>query len=311
MKIPRFRASDMLTSGSLWTDRIAPMALPILLWAATKSRRITYTQLADEIHRRTGEAIKPRKTLYGKPAGKIGHAIERLSAEWSEDIPPINAILVRSDKRHLPGSGANSFISRYLANTAEKTLTEANRDALAEEVIQSVFDYPDWDRVRRYFRLPVLEAVPCLTHPTEKPINLPPPKPAKGGPEGHLHKLLKTWVASHSQCVSRFGAFPQGDTEVPLSSGDAIDVSFQNDETWLCAEIKDHRAKEGELVRGVFQCVKYRATMRAMQLARGGYTNAQAILVTQAPLPSKAQSLAKRLRVTHINVGSQFPRIHG
>lgn len=52
-----------------------------------------------------------------------------------------------------------------------------------------------------------------------------------------------------------------------------------------------------EIFRGIFQCVKYRATLRAMQLAAGEATNAQAVLLTTAKIPQEAVRLAKRVRV--------------
>jgi hypothetical protein len=292
-----------MESGSLWRDRIAPLMLPILLWAAMKGKKISYKQVAEELQRRHGEVIKRRMTLYGKPAGKIGDALRLLSEEWGVEIPPINTIMVRGDKKGLPGDGANPYIARYLTATALKRMTDSNRDALAREVIEAVYDYTDWDKVRRYFNLGILKVVPALLHSTEPPIKLPKPKPARGGPESPAHKELKMRVSAHPELFAKLGKFAKGKEEAPLSSGDEVDVLFRNKDTQLAVEVKHATAPESEYVRGLFQCVKYRATIRAMQLAAGAFPNAQAVLVVGRPLSAESARLATRLRVMWMAIG--------
>ena len=135
-------AREYMDSGDDWTSRITRLTLPILIWVAKQGKTITYKQLATELQSRHGEEIKRRMTLYGRPAGKIGYALIQLSDEWEEGVPPINALVVNAQSG-LPGNGANDFIVKFLNRKARRRLTDSNRNALAEEAIQSVWDYPD------------------------------------------------------------------------------------------------------------------------------------------------------------------------
>lgn len=292
-------ARAILSSGPEWTARIAPLALPILLWVARQGQRITYTQLAEELHARHGEEMKFRKTLYGRPVGAVGEALEKLAEEWGEEIPPANVIVVEAVSQ-LPRTGADAFITRYINHHARRRLTEFNRVALTEEVMQSAWDYPDWDRVARHFGHRMLEPVSVLLDAGRKdaPIALPPmTAPPCGQGESAQHRQLKRWAAAHPAFFARFGKFSKGRNEYLLRSGDSLDAYLDNRDTCLAIEVKASNAPESELFRGIFQCVKYRATLRAMQLAAGEPTNAHAaLLITRKP-STEALRLAKRLRV--------------
>lgn len=288
-----------LESGERWTDRIAVLALPILLWVAKNGFKITYKQLALELHSRHGEEIKRRLTVYGWPAGKIGHAIDMLSAEWGEVIPPLNAIVVKAETG-LPGHGANSFIERYLKPRVRRKLTDANRDALAQEVIDTVIDYTEWNRVAQYFGIRRLSPVRQLQQSAQDsdPIDIPPIPARRGGyEESENHKKLKRWAARNPNFFTQFGVFAAGSNEYELLSGDRLDAYLSNADTCLAIEVKASNAPDIEIFRGVFQCIKYRATLRATQLAAGEPTNAQAVLLLTRTVPAEAQRLAQRLRV--------------
>lgn len=297
-------ARNILTSGPEWTARIAPLALPILLWVARQGFRITYTQLAEELHVRHGEIVKPRKSLYGRPLDNIGDALERLAREWEQTIPPATVLVVESVSQ-LPRPGADVFIEHYLLHEDRQHLTEANRRALTEEVMQSVWDYPDWDQVAGHFGHHHLEPVSVLiaARRAEAPIVLPPMTILAGnGGESANHRRLKLWAATHPEFFARFGQFGQGQNEYLLRSGDSLDAYLENGDTCLAIEVKASNVPESELYRGIFQCVKYRATLRAMQLAAGKPTNAHAVLLTTCRIPPEALRLAQRLRVETLAV---------
>lgn len=294
-------AQEYMDSGDDWTSRIARLTQPILIWVAKQGKTITYKQLASELESRHGEEIKRRMTLYGRPAGKIGYALIQLSDEWGEGVPPINALVVNAQSG-LPGKGANDFIVKFLNRKARRRLTDSNRNALAEEAIQSVWDYPEWDRVAKEFGITKKQLLPVQALATSKqddePITMPPIKPMRGGQgESDLHINLKRWAAQNPKHFARFGKFPKGQTEYLLRSGDSLDAYLENDNSCLAIEVKASNVPVSELFRGIFQCVKYRATLRAMQLAAGEPTNAQAVLLTTTKVPDEAARLAKRVRV--------------
>ena len=148
-------------------------------------------------------------TLYGRPAGKIGYALIQLSDKWDEGVPPINALVVNAQSG-LPGKGANDFIVKFLNRKARRRLTDSNRNALAEEAIQSVWDYPDWDQVAKKFGItqkPLLPVQELLSaKPDDAPIIMPPVKPVRAGQgESDQHINLKRWAAQNPRHFARFG----------------------------------------------------------------------------------------------------------
>jgi hypothetical protein len=82
-----------------------------------------------------------------------------------------------------------------------------------------------------------------------------------------------------------------------LSSGDRLDVLFVNAQMRLAVEVKTRGAPAAEIQRGIYQCVKYRATLRAMQLAAAQAPNANAVLVIDGNPPAIVSDLAARLSV--------------
>ena len=295
-------AREMFDGGDRWSDRITQLAFPMVLWCAKFGHTITYGQLAEELRRRHGEEPKFRKTVYGTPAGKIGNVLERLSEEWNMDIPPINALIVNGGTG-LPGSGVDSYLEHYLnASARRKAATERSRDALAEQVIADVHHFTEWDKVARYLGIKRLPEVSVITEQELEPINLSDPDPfllrtGGGGGEGEQHKQLKEWAAAHPEVFAEYGRFKKGKMEFPLQSGDQLDVCFTGTDMILAVEVKAANAPESEVRRGIFQCVKYRAVLRATQFAKGEHPTAQAVLLVERRLPDELARLAKRLKV--------------
>jgi hypothetical protein len=88
-----------------------------------------------------------------------------------------------------------------------------------------------------------------------------------------------------------------GDTERPLLSGDVLDVFFQHGQDSIAVEVKSALSSEADIVRGMFQCVKYRAVLEAQQAADGLAQSARAVLALEAKLPSKFQALKNVLGI--------------
>jgi len=263
-------------------------------------RHLRLLSSGEELHARHGEEIKRRMTIYGWPAGKIGHALAMLSDEWGEAVPPANALIVNAVTR-LPGHGVDEFVRKFLNSQARRRrLTDNNPNQLAEEVMQSVWDYPDWDQVASHFGFDNLPPVSVLitSKQDDDPIQLPYlPSQLGGQGESEQHRRLKLWAASHPKFFERFGKFLKGQNEYLLRSGDSLDAYLENNDTCLAIEVKASNVPDSEIFRGIFQCVKYRATLRATQLAAGEPPNAQAVLLITAHPSSEALRLAKRLRV--------------
>lgn len=290
-------ALSLYEEGELWRDITARHALPILLWCARNGKKITYGELAEEIQHRGGEPPKVRMTLYGMPAGKIGDLMESLSREWHEVIPPVNAILVNKGTG-LPGDGADEYLRHYLWSSMRRRLTDNRRSELAGKVIQNVFSYGGWQKVGAYFGFRRLDPVRALVDANDPAIPLPPMSAVWGtGGESEQHRRLREWVAEHPAHFVDFGAFPRGQMEVPLYSGDKVDVLFANAETTLAVEVKAANAPESEMWRGVFQCIKYRAVLRATGLVREDDQDTQVLLAVERQPSADIIRAAERLEV--------------
>lgn len=304
-------AYELLANGGKWTDKMARATLPILLWAAKHHRTITYKQLAEELHRRTRDPIKRRMTLYGKPAGKIGEILIRLSDETGLDIPPLNSIVVNAGTG-LPGAGATYFIKRLLAPNLRQGLGRGDVNALAQAAVNAVLNHHDWDLVAKALNVKKLPTVQVLQESSfeSEPIRLPEQQPMAGGySESLQHKALKCWAIANPKFFRRYGNFGVGTNEFRLESGDSLDGYLCSQIARLAIEVKASNAPDSEVFRGIFQCIKYRATLRAMQLADSVIPNANAILLLTRDAPAEAKRLAKRLQVDILRapVGSDLP----
>lgn len=105
-------------------------------------------------------------------------------------------------------------------------------------------------------------------------------------PESDAHKRLKEYVAAHPVVIGRGDWKTRGIVEYPLPSADRIDVLFQTPWTWLAAEVKAANAGAGDILRGLFQCVKYKALLQAEADIRQLQPAIEAVLVLEGELPS-------------------------
>jgi hypothetical protein len=152
-----------------------------------------------------------------------------------------------------------------------------------------VFSYPQWQEVLKALEL----------EPTTSDFSSVVSKAAGGfgGGESEDHKALKAYVAQNPQAIGLGANTSIGITEFPLPSGDYLDVSFSGKKVWVAAEVKSSKSAEGDIVRGLFQCIKYRAVMEAVLLTEARPQNARALLVLESMLPQSLIPLRNMLGV--------------
>lgn len=280
--------------GDGWTATTARHALPIVIAAAQHGRCVAYGEIDREIvKRKLGHHVLA--VQYGYPAGAIGNAMIELGERWSENIPPLNAIIVNA-KDGMPGGGVDFYLKRYFnSKKGARSYTTKQRRAIIEEIHADVFAFKHWDRV--------LEA--CNARKTS-----PPPKkktsskvqlPVKGGwsnePESEAHKRLKERVASNPELVGLPKCTAKGHVEYRFASADCADVVFKTANGFVGVEVKSKISNDADLTRGVFQAIKYQALLRAEQKSRQEPPTATAVLVSEQPLPEKLRNLAEILRI--------------
>jgi hypothetical protein len=262
---------------------------------------VTYGDLNEAVKATGEKGVLP--IAYRYVAGKIGDICEALSEDFAEPIPLLNAIIT-SGKSGLPSDGVDEYLARFLGKKPREvaSLSQMDRDVYARQAMQNVFSFVGWGQIGKYLGLRT-SARASKNLDRGKPI--PPPNPSgfATGPESDAHKKLKAWVAKNPDLFSAFGKFTTGFTERRLSSGDRLDVLFSNNRQMLAVEVKTENAEAAEVERGVYQCVKYGATLRAMQIAAAKPPNGNAVLVVERAPTTKIIHLARRLSVNIITVG--------
>ena len=268
---------DMPISGDSKSQKQARTILPILVRQAMARQKISYKNLGEEIG-----VYFPLALTY--PLGCIRKTFEKLSKQWKEDIPHIQGLVVNHNTG-LPGEGIIFLVGRKP--------TPKEKEAIVEAVLGKVFNYPKWLEVLEALGLP--PAPPLDPHADE-----PPTDHQSGTAESEAHQRLKAYVAKDPTSVGLGKSLAPGETEVVLPSGDKVDVLFQSKKSHIAVEVKSCISNEADLRRGLFQCVKYRAILRARRSLEGGSYEADALLALAGSLPKALIPVRNTLGVTVI-----------
>lgn len=260
----------------------ARAALPLLVRQAIAGVPLFYSNLAEELG-----MPNPRNLNY--VLGSIGRSLELLSKTWNAEIPPIQCLVV-SKSTGLPGEGIGWFLFK---KDDFASLPLRQKRAIVEMQLQHIFSYPRWNEV-----LKALSLEPIA-------FNYSPIVAGAiggfGGGEGEAHKALKAYVAQNPSVIGLSSSAHAGETEYPLPSGDSLDVSFCDNSVWVAVEVKSAISVDSDIVRGLFQCVKYRAVMEAVLLTEARPQNARALLVLESRLPQSLIPLRNLLGVEVID----------
>ena len=114
------------------------------------------------------------------------------------------------------------------------------------------------------------------------------------GGESDEHRQLKEYVAAHPEIVG-LKKGEQGCMEYTLLSGDRLDVFFKDSN--VAVEIKSEISSDADVLRGLFQCVKYKSILDAEAQVHGQKQNARAIL-----LLGKSLSVSNRQVQTDLGI---------
>jgi hypothetical protein len=256
----------------------ARRALPVLVRQAGGAHDIEYGILADEVG-----INGARNTAF--PLGCIGQTLIELGRRWGEKIPPLETLAVNKRDR-LPGDGVAHFTpdpDAFLRGS------RAEKRIIVESIHQGVFAYSRWGDV--------LKALGLRPMPTAK---LPDPRRfSRGGGEGPAHLALKRRIAAEPDLVGASGMAVE--TEARLLSGDSIDVLFTNRRRALAVEVKSSRSDEDDVVRGVFQCVKYEAVLNAQAKVAPKHTAVDVVLALGGPLTPRIKAIANTLGINVVD----------
>lgn len=271
------KVSEPISGDKAYQIR-ARATLPLLVRQAQAGIPIFYSDLAEELG-----MLNPRNLNF--VLGSIGQSLERLSKAWKTKIPPIQCLVVNKSTR-LPGEGIGWFLVKKEDFSA---LSLRQKRTIVEAKLQHVFSYPRWEEVLKVFDLQ--SATVNFSSLVISASN------GYGGGEGEAHKALKEYVAQNPKAIGLKANFQAGVTEYPLPSGDSLDVSFKGKVVWVAVEVKSAISNEADIVRGLFQCIKYHAVMEAVLLSESLPQNARALLVLESSFPQSLVPLRNILGV--------------
>jgi hypothetical protein len=275
------KATPFTTGSKLYHER-ARRALPLLVRQAESGEAIAYSDLADELD-------MPNARNLNFVLGSIGETLQQLSKTWQQNIPPIQCLVVNKETG-LPGEGFAWFL---VDRAGYAKLSLSQKQAVVKAELARIFAYPGWRKVLASLQLkPVSQAYAEL---------LAQAAAFRSAGESDAHKRLKKYVATHPNVVGLAATHPRGAIEFGLPSGDSLDVSFRTEREWVAAEVKSELSQVPDVVRGIYQCVKYRAVMEATLAAAGDVAGVRAVLVLQSGLSPNLIPLRNTLGIEVID----------
>ena len=237
----------------------------------------------------------------------VGELMNRI-LNVDANSPLINVLAV-NQKTNLPSKGINGYMAKYFHNSRLESPDYRLRypkkwrnyfDRAAAEVYAT--SSAEWAALykkvfRENLRKGELADVRKKGHNgKEVDFGAGPGKYGSGG-EGKYHKSLRLWVKDNPDKVRRSYVGARTDTEFHLDSGDRIDVVYHLENRTIVLEVKSRISNDVDLLRGVYQCIKYRAVKCAMDVRTE--VPIEAVLVTESDPSGKIKALLKQHSILH------------
>lgn len=260
-----------------WALRMIPV---LVRWAqATWDKPHYYSDLTAAVGHKTNQI--------GSVMGTIQDIIDELKKKSGRDnIPTLNS-LVMSKSTNLPSDGFDYVVPNY---------SKLSQDSKRGEVRKLNYDAHlfDWSWV-----LKELNLKPANVTSEENIESIKKGSYGTGG-EGKEHKALKEYIAKHPESVG-VHKVTYTKTEHDLLSGDSLDVYFEcQKKKHFAIEVKPKSSSEGDVLRGVYQCVKYKAVMDAMRVVDNDNYENYTLLVLAGKMPDFVRQVANDLNVKYI-----------
>lgn len=250
---------DEICTGKKSPDIIRRM-IPILIgWAKRGYMQKTY-----------GDLIKAlgytRFSGIGNCLGKLQLVINKLCEVTGENIPSLNALV--NNKDGLPSDGFSFVLDGY------DTLSDKDKKEIARMYNETAISFQKWDWV-----LAQLGLKPYFSKDDENAI-LSGNIHGYGG-EHEEHKKLKQYIAANPKSIG-IETDEQGETEFTLLSGDILDVYFKK--AHIAVEVKPSTSPDSDILRGIYQCIKYKAVLDATEAVHGNKPIDHCVLVIAGSL---------------------------
>ncbi|WP_419212587.1 hypothetical protein ACNR9Q_00315 [Maribacter sp. X9] len=251
-----------------------------------EEKYITYSDLANEIE----FPLPHRGSQFGKSIGEVlrvmGHLFDTISVpNWTSRIPYIQSMVVAKNTKQ-PSDGLKEFYPKF------PYLSKNQKKEYLKKEYNFIFEFGTrWEYILEELKI----ATFTLINPNNRLFN---PYGSEGSPE---HRKLRDHIAKNPQLVG-LNSDLVGITEFLLKSADCIDVLFDNEKRVLGVEVKSVRSGEDDLLRGVFQCIKYRAVLEAESIINKKEIEIDCYLIHEKDLPKRVVQTALKLSVKTIKV---------
>lgn len=278
------------TVEQLCSDGLKP-TFGYLLPVVAGNTTITYGQIADALRRDLDIEGKVFPTHIGAVVGTLMERIHK-----AEPNAPLINVLVVNQQTGQPGVGADGFLREWF-DLDSKPLQPKRKGELVAKAARQVYAYPKWSQVfRKVFGTAAPTADPTTLIDGTEQDGVPPTPLGKrhGGPaESKEHKALKKYVLEHPAKVGVPSKPDRATDELLLLSGDEVDVFFEKGQRVDLVEVKSIRSSEPDLIRGVYQCVKYRAVFKAQRCGTTPDMHVVTTLVVETEPAAHILDLAK------------------
>lgn len=263
------------------TPELVRHIIPILIsWAKKKETYHTYGELNKLLGYKDG-----RFSNIGHQLGSVKLVFHRLQNETDTDIPTLNALITNASTG-LPSEGFSYVHPNY------NKMDQDEKRIVVEYENNRALNFNSWDWV-----LACLGLKPSLSLEDESKIRTG----AFGfGGEGEEHKKLKEYIANHPESID-IRTTEKGTCEHILLSGDRLDVFFFVAN--VVVEVKPKSAPDADILRGLFQCVKYKAILDAEAAVKGDIPDGEVVLVIGGTLSGSNRAVQECLG---IDVVEQF-----
>ena len=255
------------------SQELVGQIIPILVgWAKYGLTNKTYGDLIHALG-------YTRYSGIGDQLGNVETVMRELRKMTGEDVPTLNALV---KKNGIPSDGFGFVYPNY------NGLTLSEKLVFVAGINEKALNYQKWDWVLDQLGLQPLK---IITEQELEAISV-----HVGGGEGKEHKAIKDYVYEHPESLGITGVIRK-DTEHPLPSGDRLDVYFETSDTRYAIEVKPSTSSDDDIIRGIFQCVKYKSILEAMRKVEYGRYDISTQLVIAGSMSDKDKNLAEVLGI--------------
>lgn len=263
--------------------RMARLAFPILVRQAKARETIFYSDLAKEL-----KMTNPRNLNH--VLVQVGDAIKKLEKKSGKSIPLINSLVINKRSK-IPSGGISIFYDEY------DNMTTSQKKIFFKKRSDDVFLYTHWEDVLACLDIPYKTNDIVLIEQIKEKYYMY----ANGG-ESKYHLDFKIFVKDNPELLGLHGNFVSN-VEYVLPSADCIDVVFQSKRNFIGVEVKSQISDKKDILRGIFQCVKYKALIDAEQIYKGTNLDFRVILALETALPEDLRGVCNQLGVEiHDNI---------